>query len=75
VNLINKNRSADAITLLDRVILKFPTAADAYFYRGFAKLQASDNPAAKADLEKYIEIAPPTAPQLAQAKELLARLK
>ena len=54
VNLINKKRSADAITLLDRVIARFPTAADAYFYRGFAKLQAGKNAAAKADLEKFV---------------------
>ena len=75
VNLINKKRSADAITLLDRVILKFPTAADAYFYRGFAKLQAGDNAGGKADLEKFVEIAPPTSGQLAQARDLLATLK
>lgn len=75
VNLINKNRSAEAITLLDRVITKFPSAPDPYFYRGFAELQAGKNDAGKADLEKFVSMAPPTAPQLAQAKELLAKLK
>jgi len=75
VNLINKNRSADAITLLDRVINRFPTAADAYFYRGFAKLQAGNNAEGKTDLEKFVEMAPPSAPQVGQAKELLAKLK
>ncbi len=74
VNFINKNRSAEAITLLDRVIARFPTSADAYFYRGFAKLQAGNNAEGKADLEKFVEMAP-TAPQAAQAKELLAKLK
>ena len=29
----------------------------------------------KADLEKFVSIAPPDAPQLAQAKELLAKIK
>ena len=75
VNLINKNRSAEAITLLDRVIGKFPTHAEAYFYRGFAKLQAGNNAEGKVDLEKFVEIAPPNAPQLAQAKEILGKLK
>lgn len=75
VNLINKNRSADAITLLDRVINRFPAAADAYFYRGFAKLQGGNNADGRADLEKFVTMAPPSAPQLAQAKELLANIK
>ncbi len=75
VNLINKNRSADAITVLDRVIARFPEAADAYYYRGFAKLKANRNAEAKGDLEKYVALAPPGAPQVAQAKELLANIK
>src|SRR6266487_947086 len=75
VNLINKNRSADAITVLDRVIARFPEAADAYYYRGFAKLKANRNSEAKGDLEKYVALAPPGAPQVAQAKELLANIK
>jgi len=75
VNLINKNRSADAIAVLDRVIGRFPTAADAYFYRGFAKLKADKTADGKADLEKYLTLAPPDAPQVAQAKDLLAKIK
>ena len=75
VNLINKRRSADAIAVLDRVITRFPDAADPYFYRGFAKLQASQTADAKADLEKYVAMAPPDAPQVAKAKELLASIK
>jgi tetratricopeptide (TPR) repeat protein len=75
VNLINKRRSADAIAVLDRVIARFPDAADPYYYRGFAKLQASRGPEAKVDLEKYIALAPPEAPQVAKARELLATLK
>jgi tetratricopeptide (TPR) repeat protein len=74
-NLINKNRSVDAITVLDRVIGRFPTFADAYFYRGFAKLKAEKPADAKADLEKYLTLAPPDAPQAAQAKDLLTKIK
>jgi tetratricopeptide (TPR) repeat protein len=75
VNLINKRRTADGIALLDRVIARFPDAPDAYFYRGFAKAQASQNDAAKADLEKYLTLAPADSPQVAKAKEILAALK
>jgi Carboxypeptidase regulatory-like domain len=75
VNLINKRQSKDGIALLDRAIARFPESADLYFYRGFAKLQASMNAEGKADLEKYVSLAPADAPQVAKAKELLASLK
>ena len=75
VNLINKRRAADGIALLDRVIARFPDAPDAYFYRGFAKAQASQNDAAKADLEKFLTLAPADNPQVAKAREILAALK
>jgi cytochrome c-type biogenesis protein CcmH/NrfG len=75
VNLINKNRTADAIQILDRVIAHFPTAPDAYYYRGFARLKDNKNAEARGDLEKFLELAPPTSPQVAQAKDLLAKIK
>lgn len=75
VNLINKNRLADAIAVLDRVIARFPAVADPYYFRGFAKLKANKNAEAKGDLEKYLALAPPGAPQVAQAKDLLATIK
>jgi tetratricopeptide (TPR) repeat protein len=74
VNLVNKQRSAEAIQILDRVITRFPNDADAYFYRGFAKMQAQKNADAKPDLEKYVALAP-AGPQAAKAKELLAGIK
>jgi tetratricopeptide (TPR) repeat protein len=74
VALINKNRPADAVTVLDRVIARFPNAADPYFYRGFAYQQGRKNAEAKADLEKYLALAPAGA-QAAQAKELLEKIK
>ena len=73
--LINKQQTVHAITLLDRIIARFPQAPDAYFLRGFAKLHGNKMAEGKADLEKFVSIAPPDAPQLAQAKELLAKLK
>lgn len=75
VNLINKRRSADAIAVLDRVIARFPSSVDPYFYRGFAKLQAQKTAEGKADLEKFVSLAPPDAPRLRQAKDLLSTLR
>jgi len=75
VNLINKNHTAEGITVLDRVIARFPDAADPYYYRGFARMKDGKNPEAKADLERFLTLAPPTSPQVAQAKDLLARIK
>jgi tetratricopeptide (TPR) repeat protein len=75
VNLINKRRSADAITLLDRAITRFPDVAEPYYYRGFAKLQANRGPDAKADLEKYVSMPGADAAQIAKARDLLATMK
>jgi len=75
INLINKQQTASAITLLDRIVARFPQYADAYFYRGFAKLKANNTAEGKADLEKYVALAPADAPPLAQAKELLSKIK
>jgi len=75
VNLINKRQSADGIAILDRAVARFPNVAELYFYRGFAKLQASQNAEGKADLEKYLALAPPDGAQVAKAKELLAAVK
>ena len=63
--------------LLDRTITRFPAAPEPYFYRGFARLQVDtkDTDAAKADLEKFVATAPPTAPEMAQAKDLLSKIK
>lgn len=76
-NMINKRQSASAIKLSDRAIARFPDAAVAYFYRGFARLQANqtDTAAAKADLEKFVSMAPADSPELSQAKDLLSRIK
>jgi len=75
INLLNKRRSGDAIAVLDRIVARWPQYADAFFYRGLAKLQADRNAEGRADLEKFVAIAPADAPQMAQARELLSRIK
>ena len=74
VNRINKQKAAEGIQVLDRVIARFPDDPDAYFYRGFAKAQASKGTDGKADLEKYLALAP-AGQMAAKARELVASIK
>lgn len=74
MNLLNRRRSADAATVLTRVIARFPNAADAYFYRGYASMQGGKPADAKADLEQSLKLSP-EGPLATQAKEMLARIQ
>jgi len=74
ISLLNKQKSAEAITVLNRVIGRFPDAPDAYFYRAYGSLQQQKSADAKPDLEKYLALAP-NGPQAAKAKELLGSIK
>lgn len=75
MNLLNRRRSADAAAVLTRVIARFPNAGDAYFYRGYASMQASRPAEAKPDLEQYLKLSAPDAPLAAQAREMLSRIQ
>jgi regulator of sirC expression with transglutaminase-like and TPR domain len=55
-------------------VTRFPQNADGYYYRGLTNLQLSKNDAAKADLTKFLEMAP-NAPEAATAKGILDKLK
>jgi len=74
LNMLNRRRPSDGVTLLNRVIERFPDAADAYFYRAYANLQTNKPADAKPDLEKYLALAP-AGPQAAKAKEFLDSIK
>jgi regulator of sirC expression with transglutaminase-like and TPR domain len=56
-------------------VTRFPAHADGYYYRGVANLQLQKNAEAKADLEKFVGLASPDAPELAMAKKILEQLK
>jgi tetratricopeptide (TPR) repeat protein len=75
MNLLNRRRPAEATTVLSRVIARFPASGDAYFYRGYATMQAGKPAEAKPDLEQYLKLAPADAPLAAQAKEMLSRIQ
>jgi predicted Zn-dependent protease len=75
IGLINESKTDEAIDLLTKLVQQFPTQPEPYYYRGRAYIGAKKMPEAKADLEKFVSIAPPGARELPDAKEKLAALK
>ncbi|MBI1875055.1 MAG: tetratricopeptide repeat protein [Acidobacteria bacterium] len=72
--LLNQNKPAEAQTYFEKTIKLFPTYPDAYYYRALAHLQTGNTDAAKADLRKFLEMAP-NAPEAATATKILEQLK
>lgn len=75
IALINDKKQMDAVTWFDKAIARFPDQSDAYYYRGISNLSLGKTAEAKADLEKYVSIAPTDAPELATAKKILESIK
>ena len=75
IGLINERKHADAVPWFDKAIARFPQHPDTYYYRGISHVTLGKTAEAKADLEKFISIAPPDAPELATAKQILASIK
>lgn len=75
IALINERKHEEAIKWFDRAIARFPQHADSYYYRGISYVSLGKTAEAKADLEKYVSMAPPEAPELATAKQILASIK
>ncbi len=74
VLLLNQKKPAEAWSYFDQAVKVGPADADSYFYRGLTAVQLKKKAEAKADLEKYLELAPEGS-QAADAKELLKSLK
>jgi predicted Zn-dependent protease len=74
INTGDKAQAEQAIQMLDKLIPQFPTEHLLLYLRGRANLAATKQAEAKADLEKYVALAPPTAPQVADAKKLIEQL-
>lgn len=75
IALINDKKQAGAVTWFDKAIARFPDQSDAYYYRGISNLSLGKATEAKADLEKYVSIAPTDAPELPTAKKILESIK
>lgn len=74
ISLYNANQAKEAQAYFDKAVTLFPAEADGYYYRGLTHLQLGNNDAAKADMTKFVELAP-NAPEAAMAKKILAQLK
>jgi Tfp pilus assembly protein PilF len=74
IGLLNQKKPADALTWFDKAVTRFPQSADGYYYRGITELQLEKTNAAKADLTKFLEMAP-NAPEAATARGILEKIK
>lgn len=75
IAMLNNKQPKEAMTILDRAIVKFPDSADPYYFRALARLQLDQLEAGKADLEKFVSLAPADSKEAQQARELLSKLK
>jgi cytochrome c-type biogenesis protein CcmH/NrfG len=72
---INAQKHDEALALLNKLMTQFPTDSSLYYYRGRANLAAKKLPEAKADLEKFVAAASPSARELPDAKKILEQMK
>lgn len=75
INAINADQPDEAVALLDKIGKQFPTRVDIIYYRARANIKGKKLVEAKADLEKFVSMAPPDAKELPDAKKLLEQLK
>jgi tetratricopeptide (TPR) repeat protein len=74
IKAFNEGKMDAALKEFDEVIAANPGLADAYYYRAMVHLNKSQNPQAKADLQKLLELEPDS--KFAKdAKEFLKELK
>ena len=74
INLINDKKGAEAADLLTKLMAQFPTTSELYYYRGRAYVASDKLDDAKADLEKFVQMAP-NAKEAADAKKILEQIK
>ena len=74
INLINDKKGVEAAELLTKLLAQFPTANELYYYRGRAYVSAEKLDEARADLEKFVSLAP-TAKEAADAKKIIDQIK
>jgi tetratricopeptide (TPR) repeat protein len=74
IGMLNLKKPDEALTWFEKTVARFPQYADGYYYRGITELQLAKTDAARADLTKFIEMAP-AAPEAATAKGILDKIK
>lgn len=75
ITLINDKKTTEALDLLGKLAAQFPSQPEIYYYRARAYIAAEKMPEAKADLEKYVSMAPPDARELPEARKILDQMK
>jgi tetratricopeptide (TPR) repeat protein len=73
IAMINEKKGTEAAEWLTKLLPQFPTQAEIYYYRGRAHLVAEKYDEAKADLEKFISMAP-NSKEAADAKKIVEQL-
>ena len=74
IALLNQNKGEDALPYFEKAVTRFPDQGEAYYYRALVRLQKGDVAGTKADLTKFLQLAP-NAPEAAAAKKALEQLK
>ena len=74
INLINDKKGPEAVDLLTKLITQFPNTNELYYYRGRAYVASEKLDEARADLEKFVSLAP-NAKETADAKKILEQIK
>lgn len=74
INQINDGKGLEAVETLNKVLAQFPTQSTIYYYRGRAYLSASKFDEARADLEKFISMAPADSKEVADAKKIIEQM-
>ncbi len=70
---INEGKGDEAAAALTKLLAQFPSQNEIYYYRGRAYVVAKKFDEARADLEKFISVAP-TAKEAADAKKVIDQL-
>ena len=74
ISLLNQNKAGEALPLFEKAIALFPADGSAYYYRALVRLQKGDTEGTRADLTRFLELAP-DAPEAPAAKKALEQLK
>ncbi|MFL6281041.1 MAG: carboxypeptidase regulatory-like domain-containing protein [Vicinamibacterales bacterium] len=74
ISLINDKKGPEAVELLTKLIAQFPASNELYYYRGRAYVASDKLEDARADLEKFVSLAP-NAKEAADAKKILDQIK
>ena len=75
IAMINEGKGVEAAESLTKLIAQFPTTNELYYYRGRAYVAAQKLDEAKADLEKFVSLAPPGTKEVGDAQKILDQIK